>query len=240
MTGSLLGIMAECYTMAGFSARVANLPGVFMKAFFDYLPVLVFFAVYFLTGQNLMQATWGILIASSLQVVLGRLILKRFDQLHLLIFFITLVFGGLTVAFQDESFIKWRHTISSLTLATILFVGHFFERNFIERLVNTFSKRALGFSLTLRPIDWRIINLACVIYFIAVALLNLYIAFNFSTRFWVNFSLFGFGGIQLVFFALIMLFIYKRLPEEDRQRLHQSQQGAAQGHATQGNHHEDN
>jgi intracellular septation protein len=194
--------------------------GAFMKAFFDYLPILVFFAVYFLTGQNLMQATWGILIASTLQVILGRLIFKRFDQLHLLIFFITLVFGGLAVAFQDETFIKWRHTISSLTLAAILFTGHFFEHNFIERLINTFSKRALGFVLNLRAVDWRIINLACVIYFIAVALLNLYIAFNFSTRFWVNFSLFGFGGIQLVFFALVMMFIYKRLPEEDRQRLH--------------------
>lgn len=190
-----------------------------MKALFDYLPVVVFFAIYFLTGQDLMQATWGIIIASTLQVTLGWLVLKRFDQLHLLIFGITIVFGGLTVAFDNDAFIKWRHTISSLVIAAILLGGQFLERNFIERLVATFSQRSMGFAIRLAGGDWTRINIACVIYFIAVALLNLYIAFNFSTSFWVNFSLFGFGAIQMVFFIAIFVFIYKRLPEEDRKRL---------------------
>ncbi len=190
-----------------------------MKALVDYFPIIVFFAVYFLTGQDLLQATWGILIASSIQVIVGRLLFKKFDPLYLLIFFVTLVFGGLTLALNDEVFIKWKHTISSLVIAAILFGGHFFERNFIERLINTFAKRSMEFELHLERADWQRINMTCVIYFIAVAALNLYIAFNFSTTFWVNFSLFGFGAIQVVFFLLVFVYIYKRLPEEDRKRL---------------------
>lgn len=197
-----------------------------MKALFDYLPIVVFFAVYFLTGRDLMQATWGIIIASSLQVTLGRLLFKRFDQLHLLIFFITVIFGGLALAFHNEAFIKWRHTITNLALATILLGGHFLERNFIERLISTFSQRSMGFPVRLARSDWQRINLACVLYFIAMALLNLYIAFNFSTSFWVNFSLFGFGAIQMIFFGLIFFFIYKRMPEEDRQKLHKTHEDA--------------
>lgn len=194
-----------------------------MKALFDYLPIIVFVAVFYLGGQDLILATWGIIIASTLQVTLGRLIFKRWDKLYVLIFCVTLVFGGLTVAFNNDTFIKWRHTISSLVIASILFGGHFLERNFIERLLNTFAERSLGFPLRLAQRDWQGINLTCVIYFIVVALLNLYIAFNFSNAFWVNFSLYGFGGIQLVFFGLIFYFIYKRLPEEDRQRLHKNE-----------------
>jgi intracellular septation protein len=193
-----------------------------MKALFDYLPIIVFVAVFYLGGQDLILATWGIIIASTLQVTLGRLIFKRWDKLYVLIFCVTLVFGGLTVAFNNDTFIKWRHTISSLVIASILLGGHFLERNFIERLLNTFAERALGFPLRLARRDWQGINLACVIYFIVVALLNLYIAFNFSNAFWVNFSLYGFGAIQLVFFGLIFYFIYRRLPEEDRQKLHKS------------------
>lgn len=193
-----------------------------MKGFFDYLPVIVFVAVFYLGGKDLILATWGIIIASTLQVTLGRIFLKRFDKLYLLIFFITIIFGGMTVAFNNDLFIKWKHTISSLIIAAILLGGHFLQRNFIQRLVDTFSDRMMGFALTLDGQIWQRINLVCVIYFIAVAALNLYIAFNFSEEFWVNFSLYGFGGIQVVFFGLIMFYIYKRLPEEQRKKLMES------------------
>lgn len=195
-----------------------------MKSLFDYLPIIVFFAVYFMTGQDIMQATRGILVASTLQVILGRILFKRFDSLYLLIFGVTLVFGGLTLALNDEAFIKWRHTISSGAIAIILLVGHFLHRNFIERLLNTTLQRSMNFTLNLERRDWQTINLSCVIYFIAVALLNLYIAFNFSTTFWVNFSLFGFGAIQIVFFGAIFSYIYKKLPEADRQKLLKSKE----------------
>lgn len=195
-----------------------------MKTLFDYLPIIVFFAVYFLSGQDIMQATQGILVASTLQVILGRVLFKRFDALYLLIFGVTLVFGGLTLALHDDTFIKWRHTISSGIIALILLAGHFLQRNFIERLLNTVMRRSMDFTLNLARRDWQAINLACVIYFIAVALLNLYIAFSFSTAFWVNFSLFGFGAIQVVFFGAIFFYIYKKLPEEDRQRLLKSEE----------------
>lgn len=193
-----------------------------MKGFLDYLPVIVFVAVFYLGGKDLILATWGIIIASSLQVILGRIFLKRFDKLYLLIFFVTIVFGGMTVAFNNDLFIKWKHTISSLIIASILLVGHFLQRNFVQRLVDTLSQRMMDFTITIEKAVWQRINLLCVIYFIAVAALNLYIAFNFSEEFWVNFSLYGFGAIQVVFFGFIMYYIYRCMPEEQRKKLMES------------------
>ena len=43
-----------------------------MKQLFDYLPVVVFFGLYFLSGRDIMLATWGIIAATSFQVVAGR------------------------------------------------------------------------------------------------------------------------------------------------------------------------
>lgn len=192
-----------------------------MKTFFDYIPVLAFFSAYFLSGQDLMFATWAIIIACGCQVVLGRLVFKQFDKMYLGIFAITLVFGGMALLFRDDTFIKWRDSITSFTMAAVLFGGQFMQRNLIERLVNAFAERSFGFPFHLSKTDWRLINLICVIFFIACGLINLYIAFYFSTNFWVNFNLFGFIGINLVFFAGLMYFIYKRLPEEDRKRLNE-------------------
>lgn len=190
-----------------------------MKTLFDYFPIVAFFAAYFISGQDIMTATWVIIVACAIQVVAGRLVFKKFDKMYLMVFTITLVFGGLALLFDNDAYIKWKPTVVSLVLAGVLLGGHFLQRNFIERLLNAISHRTMGFRLTLQSTDWNRLNMACVIYFIVTALLNLYIAFNFSTTFWVNFSLFGFGAIQMLFFILLFMYIYKRLPEDERQKL---------------------
>jgi intracellular septation protein len=191
-----------------------------MKTLFDYLPVVVFFGLYFVSGRDIMLATWGLLGATSFQVIAGRLIWKRWHRLHLVILAITLVFGGLTLALNNDVFIKWRPSIISFVLAAILAVGHFLKhRNLLQRLCESLMRSAFGKVVTLQTRDWRRLNLAFVLYFIFIGLLNLYIAFNFSTDFWVNFKLFGFTAIQMVFYLAAFAYFYKRMPEADRKSL---------------------
>ncbi|MFP1684195.1 inner membrane-spanning protein YciB [Alloalcanivorax sp. C16-1] len=197
-----------------------------MKQLFDYLPVVVFFGLYFLSGRDIMLATWGIIAATSFQVIAGRLIWKRWHRLHLMVLAITLVFGGLTLLLRDDVFIKWRPSIISFVLAAVLLVGHFLrQRNLLQRLCEKLMISGFGYVVALPRRDWNRLNLAFILYFVGLGALNLYIAYNFSTDFWVNFKLFGFTALQMVFYVGAFLYFYKRMPDADRQRLfHQDKQ----------------
>ena len=191
-----------------------------MKQLFDYLPVVVFFGLYFLGGRDIYLATWGIIIACTVQVTLGYALWRKVERMHLTVFVITLIFGGLTLFFRDDTFIKWRPSIISFTLAGVLAIGQFLrDRNLLQRLLETLMSATMKYIVPLSRRDWNWLNFAFIAYFVFIGLLNLFIAYRFSTDFWVNFKLFGFTAIQILFYALVIAFIYRRIPAEERARL---------------------
>lgn len=191
-----------------------------MKQLFDYLPVIAFFALYFAGGRDIMLATWGIIVACTLQVTLGWLLWRRVERMHLTVFVITLIFGGLTLFLRDDTFIKWRPTIISWVLAGVLLLGHFLrERNLLQRLCEGLMASGLGFVIALSRRDWIRLNVAFISYFLFIGLLNIFIAYRYSTDFWVNFKLFGFTALQFVFYAAIFAWVYHRMTPADRERL---------------------
>lgn len=191
-----------------------------MKQLFDYLPVIVFFALYFAGGRDIMLATWGIIVACTLQVTLGWLLWRRVERMHLTVFVITLIFGGLTLFLNNDIFIKWRPSIISWALAAVLILGQFLRhRNLLQRLCESLMNSGLGFVIVLSRRDWTRLNLAFISYFLFIGLLNIFIAYRFSTDFWVNFKLFGFTALQLLFYAAVFGWVYHRMTPEDRARL---------------------
>jgi len=50
-----------------------------------------------------------------------------------------------------------------------------------------------------------------------MGVLNLWVAFNFSTDTWVSFKLFGGMGLMIVFIVLQGLFLARYIPEEKEQ-----------------------
>jgi intracellular septation protein len=46
---------------------------------------------------------------------------------------------------------------------------------------------------------WNRVNLSWSIFFALLGFINLYVAFNYNTDTWVNFKLFGFTGLMIVF-----------------------------------------
>lgn len=204
-----------------------------MKQLFDYLPVIAFFGLYFASGRDIYIATWGILIACTLQVTLGWLIWRKLEKMHWAVFLITLVFGGLTLLLRDDTFIKWRPSIINILFATILFGGHFLKRNLIQRLLEALMIKATGGPITLLPIQWRIINICFVGYFTFVALLNLYVAYSFSTDFWVLFKAIGFSIISIFFYGGMFGYIYRCMPQEQRALLFQDKSSPGQSSQSQ-------
>lgn len=190
-----------------------------MKQFFDYLPVVAFFAAYFISGRDIYIATWAILIGCLIQVSAGWLIWRKVEKMHWFVFLLTAVFGGMTLLLRDDTFIKWRPTIINFLFAVVLFGGHFLRRNLLQRLLETLMLKGLGHIITLQPLQWRILNIVFIGYFLFVGVVNLYVAFSFSTDFWVLFKAIGFSILSIIFYGSVMFYLYRCMPPEERKRL---------------------
>lgn len=117
------------------------------------------------------------------------------------------IFGGLTLFFQNEAFIKWKPTILYWVFAgSMMFSELVLKKNAIKAM--------LGEQLTLPENIWKRVNLAWVGFFVLMGFLNLAVAFNFSTDTWVNFKLFGGMGLMLVFVVGQGLLLSKYVEDE--------------------------
>jgi intracellular septation protein len=63
---------------------------------------------------------------------------------------------------------------------------------------------------------WGHVNLAWSLFFAVLGVVNLYVAFNYSTDAWVNFKLFGATGMMLLF-VLLQGMALSRYMEEDKE-----------------------
>lgn len=161
-----------------------------MKLLFDFLPVLLFFVAFKLYG--IYAATATAIVASLIQIVWLRVRGRPIETLQWVSLAIIVVFGGLTLLLQDETFIKWKPTVLYLAFAAILVGGKVLAgRNFIHSL--------MGSQLSLPTLRWDQLNWAWAGFFASMAVLNLVVAYGFSTELWVQFKVFGTLALTLLF-----------------------------------------
>jgi len=177
-----------------------------MKMLFDFFPVALFFIVYKMF--DIYVATAVLIAASAVQTFGHRIIKGRFENTHLITLVLVALFGGLTLALQDELFIKWKPTAINWLFAIILIGSQFIgKKSVIERM--------MGANITLPATVWTKLNLAWAIFFIMMGTLNLYVAFSFDTDTWVNFKLFGLMGLTFVFIIAQSFFLMPYLKEAE-------------------------
>ena len=177
-----------------------------MKLLIDFFPILLFFAVY--KWQDIYWATGAIIVATIVQISIVWLKDKKVEPMHLITLVLVVGLGGLTLAFQDERFIKVKPTIVNWLFA-IGFLGSQFigKANFIERL--------MGKNVSLPAAIWVRLNVAWVLFFTALGALNLYVAHNYDTDTWVNFKLFGMLGLTIAFVVAQSLFLARHMQEHE-------------------------
>jgi len=106
-----------------------------MNQLLDLAPVLIFVVVFFTT--DIYYATGALMAAVTVQVVAYLLMKKPVSRELQLTFWASLIFGGLTLAFQNETFIQWKPTIVNWLLAGSLIGSHFIGgKNLIEHLLS--------------------------------------------------------------------------------------------------------
>ena len=176
-----------------------------MKQFFDLIPLLVFFAVY--KFYDIYTATAALMVVTVLQIAITWFTLRKLEKMHLITLAMVLVFGGFTLLFHDDAFIKWKVTVINLLFSAALLVSQFV-------LKKPLIKQMLGKEMQLPDAIWSRVNLAWAGFFAVAAATNTYIAFHLPQEVWVNFKVFGLLGMTLLFTVATVFYLYRHLPAE--------------------------
>ncbi len=206
-----------------------------MKFLFDLFPIVLFFIAFkvaegqpdaaaafagqhfgFLVsggsvGPNeapVLLATLAVIVATFAQI--GWLLArgKKIDTMLWVSLGLVTVLGGATVWFHNETFIKWKPSVLYWVMGTAFWLSQaVFKRNLLQLMI--------GQQLELPPAVWRNLNFMWIAFFAFMGLLNLYVAYSYSTDTWVNFKLFGGVGLMLLFTLLQGLYLSRHIKVED-------------------------
>ncbi len=176
-----------------------------MKFLFDLFPVILFFAAF--KVWDIYVATAVAIAATFAQVGWLKLRKRRVEPMLWATLAIIVVFGGATLLLRDELFIKWKPTVLYWLFAAVLAVAMLaWKKNLIRSM--------LGAQLKVPEHVWTTLLWSWAGFFAAMGVLNLVVAFNFSTDLWVNFKLFGGMGLMLAFVIAQALYMSRYIEEE--------------------------
>ena len=175
-----------------------------MKFLFDLFPVLLFFAAYKLV--DIYVATAVAIVATFGQIAWVWFRHRKVEPMLWVSLGIIVVFGGATLILRDETFIKWKPTVLYWLFAvTLLVAASLFRKNLIRALMEK--------QISLPDPVWTKVNLSWAAFFAVMGVLNIYVAYSFSTDTWVDFKLFG-GTDLMLAFVLGQAFLLAKYVEE--------------------------
>ena len=190
-----------------------------MKILLDFLPIILFFGMFkYAEGHTdwaarfasdhfgfivsggvvgteeapVLLATVVVIIATVTQI--GYLLARRqkIDMMLWITFVLVLLLGGATIWFHNATFIKWKPSVLYWAMGLAFWASQtFFHKNLLQTM--------MGEQLELPPPVWQRLNFAWIAFFAAMGVINLYVAYNFSTSVWASFKAFGATGLMLVF-----------------------------------------
>jgi len=205
-----------------------------MKLLLDFLPLVFFFLTYKIAGLHadgaaalatkwlgalvsggvvgpkeapVLLATVVVIFATMLQVAWMKLKRRPIDLMLWISLGLIVVLGGATIWFHNETFIKWKPSAAMWAMGLVFWVSQaFFHRNLL--------RSTLGDELPLPDHAWQRLNFAWIAYFGAMGLINLWVAYSFSTDAWASFHTFGTVGLSVAFIAAQGVYLSRHLPPE--------------------------
>jgi intracellular septation protein len=176
-----------------------------LKAALDFGPILLFFAGYFLVRERTFSFGGteysGFIFITALfvpvmiaaTVALWRLT-GRVSPMQIVTLVVVVVFGGLTIWFNDERFFKMKPTIIYALFAAALGFGLLRGRSYLQLVMDEV--------VPMRPEGWMILTRRLALFFAALAIANEVVWRNFSDGTWVSFKTFGLTALVFAFFLL--------------------------------------
>ncbi|MEO3712982.1 septation protein A [Roseateles flavus] len=190
-----------------------------MKLLLDFLPLILFFGTFKIAESHkaaaaafasshfgfmvsggavgpeeapVLLATLVVMAATLAQALITKLRGHKIDLMLWISLALVVVLGGLTVWLHDETFIKWKPTGLYWGMALVFLLSDLlFGKNLLRSMMEKDVK--------LPDFAWRRMNWGSVLFFIALGVLNLYVAFHYPTATWANFKVFGVTGLFVLF-----------------------------------------
>ena len=174
----------------------------FLKFITDFGPLLIFFVIYYRSGNNLTVAIPPLIISTLIAVVIIYFIEKIIPYVPLIGATIISLFGGLTLYFNNPIFIYMKPTIVNFIFAAILVISNiFFNKNFLKLFLQT--------AFQLNDEGWKKLNFRWAYFFVFLAILNEIVWRTQPETTWVNFKVWGMLPITIIFTAMQLPLINK-------------------------------
>lgn len=181
-----------------------------MQLLVDFFPLLLFFGAY-LYSDDIFVALQVLMIAMPVSFLIKWRITRKIDKMLLGSTVILLVMGSVTLFYRDPVFLYWKPTVFYWLAASAFLASQFIgEKPLAQRIFDSLGKIATG--------QWKMLNFAWVVFFIAAGFLNLYVAFNFSEKIWVNFKVFGFTAITFLFIIGQVVWLMQIMEDKEPER----------------------
>jgi len=172
-------------------------------------PLVVFFIAN--ARADIFVATAWFMGAMVVSLALTWAILRRIAVMPLVTGVVVLVFGGLTLWLQDDTFIKMKPTITNSLFAAVLLGGLAFGQSLL--------KYVFGDVYKLRPEGWSKLTLNWGLFFVALAIINEVLWRNFSTDIWVAFKVWGVMPLTVIFSLTQVSLLNKYAPASEAARV---------------------
>tara|TARA_B100001029_G_C14900741_1_gene360760 strand:- start:155 stop:700 length:546 start_codon:yes stop_codon:yes gene_type:complete len=174
----------------------------FLKFITDFGPLLIFFTIYYKSGNNLTVAIPPLIISTIIAVIIMYVVEKKIPYVPLIGGVVITLFGGLTLYFDNPIFIYMKPTIVNIIFAGILIISkNFFQKNFLKLFLQT--------AFQLDETGWDKLNFRWAYFFIFLAILNEIVWRTQPEATWVNFKVWGMLPITFIFTALQLPMINK-------------------------------
>ncbi|MBL4786138.1 MAG: septation protein A [Cohaesibacteraceae bacterium] len=183
----------------------ANEPGQVLKLILEMGPLAIFFLAnskgekiaaafnVFEGVSGIFLATGSFMAATIIALSVSYILFRKLPIMPIVSGVVVMVFGGLTLYFQDELFIKLKPTIINCLFGGLLLGGLAFGKSFLSYVFGTVFR--------LTPKGWNVLSFRWGIFFFCLAALNEVVWRNFSTDIWVDFKVFGMMPITFIFTA---------------------------------------
>lgn len=205
------------------------------KLLLDFLPIVLFFGAFRYADSNkdwasafasehfgfmvsggqvgpneapVLLATVVVIVATMAQVAWLKARGRKVDMMLWVSLGLVTVLGGATIWFHSDTFIKWKPSVLYWVMGLAFWISSLLGKNLLRLL--------LGEQLALPDAVWQRLNAAWVCFFGLMGLLNIYVAYSFSTATWVNFKLFGGLGLMLAFMVAQGVYLSRYLKNEEQ------------------------
>ncbi len=183
-----------------------------LKLALDLGPLVLFFIA---NGRfGIFGATGVFMAATVVALVAGYVLTRHVPIMPLVSAIVVLIFGGLTLYLQDETFIKIKPTIIYILFGAILLGGQMMGKPLLAMVFDqVFHLNSEG---------WRKLTIRWAVFFFALAVLNEIVWRTQTTDFWAGFKAFGIMPLTILF-ALTqvpLIMRYEVKPSEEKTEAH--------------------